>query len=72
MQDTLFLAPTVQLQHATFAKYRHWHSTMPLDYASYQVDLGQLEKRSRLSNEGEPYFGPRCVTSVLQSIHFSR
>jgi CHAT domain-containing protein len=44
MQDTLFLAPTVQLQHATFAKYRHWHSTMPLDYASYQVDLGQLEE----------------------------
>ncbi|KAN0141168.1 CHAT domain containing protein [Lactarius tabidus] len=44
MPDTLFLAPTVQLQHATFAKYRHWHSTMPLDYASYQVDLGQLEE----------------------------
>jgi CHAT domain-containing protein len=43
MQDIRFFAPTVQLQHATFAEHSHWHSKMPLDYASYQVDLGQLE-----------------------------
>jgi CHAT domain-containing protein len=42
MQDILFFAPTVQLQHATFSKHGHWHSKMPLDYASYQVDQGQL------------------------------
>jgi CHAT domain-containing protein len=44
MQDTLFFAPTLQLQHATFATHGDWHTEMPLDYASYQVDLGQLEE----------------------------
>jgi tetratricopeptide (TPR) repeat protein len=44
LQHTLFFAPTLQLQHATFAKNGSWRSTMPLDYASYQVDLGQLEE----------------------------
>ncbi|KAN0141139.1 CHAT domain containing protein [Lactarius tabidus] len=44
MQDTMFFSPTLQLQHATFAKHGRWRSTMPLDYASYQVDLGQLEE----------------------------
>ncbi|KAI9454283.1 CHAT domain-containing protein [Lactarius psammicola] len=43
MQDTLLFAPTLQLQHATLATSHRTHS-MPLDYASYQVDLYQLEK----------------------------
>jgi hypothetical protein len=40
MQDTVPFAPTLQLQHATLANS---HS-MSLDYASYQVDLHQLEE----------------------------
>ncbi|KAI9441131.1 CHAT domain-containing protein [Lactarius psammicola] len=43
MQDTMRFAPTLQLQHTTLATSRHTHS-MPLDYASYQVDLYQLEE----------------------------
>ena len=43
MQDTLLFAPTLQLQHATLATSGHTHS-MPLDYASYQVDMHQLEE----------------------------
>ncbi|KAI9454286.1 hypothetical protein BJY52DRAFT_1417909 [Lactarius psammicola] len=43
MQDTLLFAPTLQLQHATLATSHRTHS-MPLDYASYQVDLHQLEE----------------------------
>ncbi len=43
MQDTLIFAPTLQLQHATLATSDDTHS-MPLDYASYQVDLHQLEQ----------------------------
>ncbi|KAI9451570.1 CHAT domain-containing protein [Lactarius psammicola] len=43
MKDTLLFAPTLQLQHATLATSHHTH-TMPLDYASYQVDLYQLEE----------------------------
>ncbi|KAH9027745.1 hypothetical protein EDB84DRAFT_1677426 [Lactarius hengduanensis] len=46
MQKALLFAPTLQLQHttlrvATTSDYSHG---MPLDYASYQVDLRQLEK----------------------------
>jgi len=43
MQDTLLVAPTLQLQHATLAASVDSHS-LPLHYASYQVDLGQLEE----------------------------
>ncbi|KAI9457827.1 CHAT domain-containing protein [Lactarius psammicola] len=42
MQDTLLFAPTLQLQHATLATSEDTHR-IPLDYASYQVDLHQLE-----------------------------
>ncbi|KAH9011351.1 hypothetical protein EDB84DRAFT_1028880 [Lactarius hengduanensis] len=44
MQDTLLSAPTLQLQHATFAKTFHVSHKVPLDYASYQVDLHRLEE----------------------------
>ncbi|KAI9433436.1 CHAT domain-containing protein [Lactarius psammicola] len=41
MQDALLFAPTLQLQHATLATSDLTHC-MPLDYASYHVDLGRL------------------------------
>ncbi|KAI9454293.1 hypothetical protein BJY52DRAFT_1225163 [Lactarius psammicola] len=43
IQDTLLFAPTLQLQHATLATSDLTHR-MPLDYASHQVDLYQLEE----------------------------
>ncbi|KAH9029063.1 CHAT domain-containing protein [Lactarius pseudohatsudake] len=45
-QHTLLFAPTLQLQHATLAKTdaEHHHGRLPLDYASYQIDLRQLEE----------------------------
>ena len=43
MQDTLHFSPTLQLQHTTLATRGISH-TLPLDYASHQVDLGQLEE----------------------------
>ncbi|KAI9441951.1 hypothetical protein BJY52DRAFT_1377631 [Lactarius psammicola] len=43
MQDTLLFSPTLQLQHATLATSDDSHK-MPLDYASYQVDLHQPEE----------------------------
>jgi CHAT domain-containing protein len=44
MQDTMFCSPTLALQHATLATAPDVISSIPLDYASYQVDLGQLEE----------------------------
>jgi CHAT domain-containing protein len=43
MQDTVLFSPTLQLQHTTFATHAVNHS-LPLDYASYQVNLHQLEE----------------------------
>ncbi|KAF8265624.1 CHAT domain-containing protein [Lactarius quietus] len=43
MQDTPLFSPTLQLQHTTLVTREHFHD-MPLDYASYQVDLGQPEE----------------------------
>ena len=43
MQDIILFAPTLQLQHATLAKTSDVFHSMPLDYASFQVNLGQLE-----------------------------
>ncbi|KAN0140686.1 CHAT domain containing protein [Lactarius tabidus] len=44
MQDALFVSPTLQLQHNTLANAPLFVRCIALDYASYQVDLGQLEK----------------------------
>ena len=46
MQDSLYFAPTLQLQHTTLTKYSGFNDIlrMSLDYASYQVDLHQLEE----------------------------
>jgi hypothetical protein len=43
VHDTLHFAPTLQQQHATLATSGDC-LMMPLDYASYQVDLNQLEE----------------------------
>ncbi|KAH9032343.1 CHAT domain-containing protein [Lactarius deliciosus] len=43
MQDTLLLAPTLQLQHATLTTSDLTHS-MPLDYASFLVDLHRFKE----------------------------
>jgi CHAT domain-containing protein len=43
MQNTLLFSPTLQLQHATLATLSSTHS-VPLDYASYQVDQHQIEQ----------------------------
>jgi hypothetical protein len=44
IQDTLLFAPTLQLQHATLVNSPDVPRSMPLDYASYQLDLDQLEQ----------------------------
>ena len=44
MQDALLFAPTLQLQHASLVTSPDVPRSMPLDFASCQVDLGQLEQ----------------------------
>ncbi len=51
MQDSLLFAPTLQLQHAILTTFDLAHR-MPLDYASYQVDLHQLEEAIKTLERG--------------------
>jgi CHAT domain-containing protein len=44
MQDTLLVSPTLQLQHNALATAPLFVRCIALDYASYQVDIGQLEQ----------------------------
>ena len=44
MQDFAPFSPTLQLQHATLTTLSPDSHEMPLDYASYQVEQGQLEQ----------------------------
>ena len=43
LQDTLHFSPTLKLQHTTLATGHRTHS-LPLDYASYRVDMHQFEE----------------------------
>ncbi|KAI9438874.1 CHAT domain-containing protein, partial [Lactarius psammicola] len=49
--DTLLFAPTLQLQHTIITRFYYTHR-MPLDYASYQVDLYQLEEAVKTLERG--------------------
>ncbi|KAH8978735.1 CHAT domain-containing protein [Lactarius hatsudake] len=52
MQKALLLAPTLQLQHATLVTTSDDSRSMPLDYASYLVDQGQLEEAVKTLEKG--------------------
>ncbi|KAI0298410.1 CHAT domain-containing protein [Multifurca ochricompacta] len=42
MQSSLVSTPTLQIQHARLVAMRGFCDKMPLDYASYQIDMGQF------------------------------
>ena len=44
MQDVAPFSPTLHLQHATFTTFLIFSHEIPLAYASYQVERGQLEQ----------------------------
>jgi CHAT domain-containing protein/tetratricopeptide (TPR) repeat protein len=44
MQDSLVHAPTLEIQHFRLVDMRDEYEKLPLDYASYQVHIGQLEQ----------------------------
>jgi CHAT domain-containing protein len=44
MQDTLTFAPTLDIQHSRLVAMRGRFEDLPLDYASYQISMGQLRR----------------------------
>ncbi|KAN0141123.1 CHAT domain containing protein [Lactarius tabidus] len=52
IQSALLLSPTLQLQHAILATVPDVICGIPLDYASYQVEQGQLEQAVEARERG--------------------
>ena len=52
MQSSLSFAPTVSVQHARLVAMGEDCQTMPLDYASYQIKLGQFEEAVETLEQG--------------------
>ncbi|KAN0134203.1 CHAT domain containing protein [Lactarius tabidus] len=52
MQRSLSFAPTVSVQHTRFVAMQSYCQTMPLDYASYQIRLGQFEEAVETLEQG--------------------
>ena len=44
MQESLSFAPTLEIQHFRLAAMRDQYENLPLDYASYLVQIGQLRQ----------------------------
>jgi CHAT domain-containing protein/tetratricopeptide (TPR) repeat protein len=52
MQDSLSFSPTLQIQHDRLVAMDEYCRRMPFDYASYQVNLGQLEAAVETLEQG--------------------
>jgi CHAT domain-containing protein len=52
MQKSLSFAPTVSVQHTRLVAMGENCQTMPLDYASYQINLGQFEEAVETLEQG--------------------
>jgi CHAT domain-containing protein len=52
MQDIASFSPTLRLQHITLANLPDYSHEMPLAYASYQVERGQLEQATETLERG--------------------
>ncbi|KAI0298417.1 hypothetical protein B0F90DRAFT_1918444 [Multifurca ochricompacta] len=52
MQSSLVSAPNLQIQHARLVAMRGLCDKMPLDYASYQIDMGQFTQAIETLEQG--------------------
>ena len=55
MEKALSFAPTVSAQHTRFVAMGRNCQTMPLDYASYQIHLGQFEEAVETLERGRAF-----------------
>jgi len=44
MKDSLAFSPTLETQHSRLVSRLDYYATLPLEYASHQIDIGQLEQ----------------------------
>ncbi|KAH9993125.1 hypothetical protein BJV74DRAFT_795650 [Russula compacta] len=52
MQESLSFAPTLEIQHFRLVSMRDQYQKLPLDYASYLVQIGQLKQAIEILERG--------------------
>jgi hypothetical protein len=53
MHESLEFAPTLEIQHFRLVTMRDEYEKLPLDYASYQVHIGQLTEAIATLEQGK-------------------
>ncbi|KAH9987725.1 CHAT domain-containing protein [Russula compacta] len=52
MQESISFAPTLEIQHFRLVAMRNQYEKLPLDYASYLVEIGQLKQAIEILERG--------------------
>jgi len=66
MKDSLAFGPTLEIQHNRLVSGRVDYETLPLDYASHQIDIGQLEQAVETLERGRG-----LIWSEMRGLHMS-
>ncbi|KAI9509775.1 CHAT domain-containing protein [Russula earlei] len=64
MQDSLTFAPTLDTQHSQLVTRRGFYGVLPLDYASYLIQLGELRQAIETLEKGRA-----LLWSKLRGLH---
>lgn len=65
MQDLLTFAPTLKTQHFRLVAMSNHIETLPLNYASYQIHMSQVNEAIETLERGGACCGQRCGASAL-------
>ncbi|KAH9069351.1 hypothetical protein EDB83DRAFT_2314388 [Lactarius deliciosus] len=73
MQDTLVFSPTLQIQHSRLLSMNEGVRTLPLDYASYHIQMGLLAEAIEILERGRALLwsemrGLRVSVNHLQAV----
>ena len=74
MKHSLAFSPTLETQHSRLVSRLDNYDTLPLDYASYQIDIGQLEQAVETLERGRALLwsemrGLRMSTDQLRLVN---
>ena len=75
MQESLSFAPTLEIQHFRLVKMRDEYEKLPLDYASYLVQIGHLKQAIEILERGRGLLwsemrGLRASIDLLRAVNF--
>ena len=71
MQESLSFAPTLEIQHFRLVAMRDGYERLPLDYASYLVQIGRLKQAVETLERGRglPWSEMRGLRTSIDQLH---